>query len=45
MFTLAWDDNKGFKINLERLNDRELELVLQWRNERVKEENSAAETK
>jgi hypothetical protein len=41
MFVLAWD-GKGFSLNLERLRDADLELLMQWRNERVEEENSKA---
>ena len=38
MFQLAWD-GKGFHLNLKQLNDSELDQILKWRDERVKEEN------
>jgi hypothetical protein len=40
MFVLAWDENKGFSIDLLRLSDNDLEMLLQWRNERVEQENA-----
>jgi hypothetical protein len=40
MFLLAWEENKGFHIDLHRLSDSDLELMLEWRNERVEEENA-----
>lgn len=39
MFVLAWD-GKGFSLNLERLSDAQLDTLLEWRNEKVEEENA-----
>lgn len=42
MFTLAWDD-KGMVFNLENVPDDMLKKVVEWRNERVREENEQAQ--
>lgn len=39
MFELAWDE-KGMVFNLDNVPDDMLKLIVQWRNERVQEENA-----
>jgi hypothetical protein len=38
MFQLAWDE-KGMVFNLENIPDDMLKRIVEWRNERVKQEN------
>jgi len=38
MFQLAWDE-KGMVFNLENVPDDILKRLVEWRNERVQEEN------
>jgi len=42
MFTLAWDD-KGMVFNLENVPDDMLKKIVEWRNERVQEDNERAQ--
>lgn len=39
MFELAWD-NHGLTLQLDNVPDQILNLILQWRNEKVEAENS-----
>ncbi len=41
MFQLAWDE-KGMVFNLENVPDDILKKLVEWRNERVNEENDRA---
>lgn len=41
MFQLAWDE-KGMVFNLENVPDDILKKLVDWRNERVNEENERA---
>jgi len=40
LFDLAWD-NHGLTLQLNDIPDSILQLILQWRNEKVEAENSA----
>jgi hypothetical protein len=40
IFLLCWDESKGFCVDLTRVPDRFLNKFLQWRNEKVEDENA-----
>lgn len=44
IFNLCWD-GKGFTVDLTKLPDDVLDLFSEWRDERVAEENAAANPK